>query len=364
MKRTTDRTITVTVESRTVLRVIALVVAAVLTLGFISQVTQPLVLILISFFLALALNPAVSWIAHRLKSKSRVRATGAAYVLVLAFLISFFSFVFPPLLKQTVDFIKSVPDTVQEIKQDDSSFSRFVYKYNLNEEVDQLSDDYANRFKDLGKPALSTAGKVGSTLVSAVTVMVLTFMMLVEGPAWLKSYFAALKPGHRKHHKILADRMYKVVVGYVNGQVFIAALGGFFASIALFISSQILDVNINAIALGGIIALFALLPLIGTILGSIIVMLSCLFVSWPLALVMAIYFVVYQQIENVTIQPYVQSRSNTLTPLLVFVSAILGVGLGGVLGAFLSIPAAGCFKVIIDDYFERKQAVKTPTATA
>jgi predicted PurR-regulated permease PerM len=67
---------------------------------------------------------------------------------------------------------------------------------------------------------------------------------------------------------------------------------------------------------------------------------------------MAFYFVVYQQIENATIQPYIQSKGNELTPMLVFIAAILGVGFGGILGAFIAIPAAGCLKILADDYFE------------
>lgn len=346
--------VTVTFTSKTIIRFLLLVFAGVLVILFLNRIIQPLILILISFFLAMALNPAVSWIARHLRSKSRVRATGMAYVVVIGFLIGFLSFVFPPLVKQTVDFIQDVPAKVQSLKNEDSVVSRFVYRYNIDEEVDQLTNDYGSRVSDLSKPALATAGKIGTTVIGIITVLVLTFMMLVEGPQWLERYFRNLKPARRKHQRDLAHKMYKVVVGYVNGQLTIAVLGGLFASIALFISSQILDVDINPVALGGIIALFALLPLIGTIIGSIIVVLACLLVSLPLAIIIGIYFLIYQQIENVTIQPYIQSRSNNLTPLIVFISALLGVGIGGVLGAILAIPTAGCIKILVDDYFSRR----------
>ncbi len=150
--------------------------------------------------------------------------------------------------------------------------------------------------------------------------------------------------------------MYKVVTNYVNGQVLIAAMGGLFASIAIFILSQIFEAPVNAIALGGIISMFALLPLIGTILGSVVVVLACLLVSPPLALAVAIYFVIYQQIENVTIQPYIQSRGNNLTPLIVFAAAILRCReLAVFWGAFVAIPAAGCIKILVEDYFANRE---------
>jgi predicted PurR-regulated permease PerM len=125
-----------------------------------------------------------------------------------------------------------------------------------------------------------------------------------------------------------------------------------FAAITLFILSKIFDAPVNAIALGGIVGLFALLPLIGTTIGAVIAVLACLLVSMPMAIAAAVYFVIYQQIENVTIQPYIQSRSNNLTPLSVFIGALIGVGFGGFLGAVVAIPVVGCIKVFLDDYLK------------
>lgn len=165
-----------------------------------------------------------------------------------------------------------------------------------------------------------------------------------------------LPPGKREHRRKLARKMYRVVVSYVNGQAIIAALGGTFAAVALYIFSQIFNAPVNAIALGGIVGLFALLPLIGTTIGAVIVVLASLLVSAPLAIAAAIYFIVYQQIENVTIQPYIQSKSNNLTPLTVFASALLGVGFGGLLGAIIAIPTAGCIKILVEDHYADRLA--------
>lgn len=76
---------------------------------------------------------------------------------------------------------------------------------------------------------------------------------------------------------------------------------------------------------------------------------------------MLVYFIVYQQIENATIQPYIQSKGLELTPLIVFLAVILGVGLGGILGTFVAIPLAGFAKVLIDDKLEREAEAKLST---
>lgn len=351
-----DKDIVITVNSYTVVRVLVLVAVTLLLISFIKNIAHPLTLIAISFFLAIALNPAVSKIASKLKSKSRVRATGVAYILVLSFLAAFLSFVVPPLISQTADFVKDVPGSIQDYKKNNASIDDFIHRNNLQDDVNKFTTDFSKRFDNIGEPILSTASAIGSTIVSVIVVLVLTFMMLIEGPAWLKRFWDAQPSAKRAYRKSVATKMYKVVTNYVNAQVFIAALGGFFASIMLYIMSQVFNAPVNAIALGGIIALFALIPMIGTIAGSVIVILACLLVSVPLAIFAAIYFVVYQQIENATIQPYVQSRGNTLTPLIVLIAALIGVNFGGILGAFAAIPTAGCLKILIEEYYSsRKQ---------
>ena len=354
---------TIRIESGTIIRILAFSIAALFALKFLELVTQALLLIAIAVFLALALNPAVSKISQMLKLKSRAAATGIAYLLVLAFLAGFIAFVFPPLVKQVVDFVQEVPSSIQDFKENDSTARDFVERYNLNEQVDRFTEDFGSRFGDLGKPVLSTAGAIGAIVAQTITVLVLTFMMLVEGHGWLERFWSTQPAAKRAHRRKLAQDAYRTVTNYVNGQVFIAALAGFFAAVALFILREIFDADVNPIALGGIVSLFALLPLIGTTIGAIIVVLACLLVSFPLALAATIFFLVYQQIENVTIQPYVQSRTNNLTPLIVFVSAIIGVSVGGIFGAFVAIPVAGCIKILVEDYYGHKVEPKATRTT-
>lgn len=339
------------IDSRSVVKTILIVFLAFLLVAFIKAVTHALILILFAVFLALALNPAVSWIANRLKSGSRVRATGIAYIIVLGLLITFFALVIPPLIKQTVDFIKDVPQTVNSFTADDSAFSKFIDRNHLNGQLSSLTQDFSEKFKDVKEPALSAAGAIGNAFISTITVLVLTFMMLVEGPSWLEKIMDVQPKSKRKARKNLALKLYRVVTNYVNGQVIVAFIAGSFAFIALTIASNVFDASVNEVALAAIIMLFGLLPLIGATIGAVVVVLACLLTSTALAITMAIFFVIYQQVENLTIQPYIQSKTNSLTPLIVFVAALVGVSLGGLLGAFIAIPVAGCIKIFVEDYY-------------
>lgn len=349
---------TISISSETIIRTIVYTVVAIFILEFLSNVTHQIRLIAVSGFLALALNPAVSWIIRRLRIKSRVKAVGIAYVVVISILIGFLLLIVPPLVTQSTKFIENLPDTVSSFQSQDSTLARFVRNNDLDEKLTEAAKDITAHFD--GAEALNTASRVGGTLVSIITVLVLTFMMLVEGPELINKLFGYVNPKDRKRRRSLLNQMYRVVTAFVNGQVLIAGIAAVFAMIVLLIASTLVDTSVNVIALAGIVFIFGLIPLIGNILAASLVVIFCLFASTTLAIIMAIFFIVYQQVENATLQPYIQSRSNQLTPLTVFVAAIVGAGFGGLLGALAAIPLAGCLRVWLQDRYPTAKRSEKP----
>jgi predicted PurR-regulated permease PerM len=348
----------VTVSNRTVVRVLLIILATFLVLKLIIKIDLILELIFIAFFLSLALNPAVSFISRSLRIKSRVLATGIAYLLVVIILAGFFSLVLPPLFSQTETFIKNLPATLDNLANSSSPAGNLVRHYHLNAQTHDISQYLEKHISSYSKPVLSTATKVGEGIIAFITVLVLTFMFLVEGPVWASRYWKIEIMNHKtKEHKEIVKRMYKIITGYVNGQVILALIGGGVTLVALLITSSILNVSVNTVALAGIIVFTGLIPMIGHFIGGGIVVLACLLVSWPLAVIMAVFLLVYMQLESVTLQPYIQSKYNELTPLLVFIAALIGIGAGGILGAFVAIPAAGCLKVLATEYVKTHKLV-------
>ncbi len=358
MFRRPQQELQITISNRTILRIIAFGVATYAVFSFFDSIRHPLTLIFISFFLALALNPAVSFVTRKLKSKSRIRGTAAAYIVVMSLLIGFVALVVPPIVKQSSSFVRDVPNKITNLETQDSALGRFVRKYDLSKQLNKVADEWASNLGNTSGPVLSTANRVLSVVVSFITVLVLTFMMLVEGPAWVSRFILQLPKPRQKNTKHLMMRMYGMVTSFVNAQVLIALIAGCFAIIALSIASNIFNVSINPIALGAIVIVFGIIPTIGNIIAAVVVCLACLFTSGPLAIAMLIYFIIYQQIENATVQPYIQSRSNDLSPMLIFIAAIVGIGFGGLLGGFIAIPAAGCIKILVDNYLDDKSTVE------
>lgn len=356
-----NQKVTVNVTNRTIVRTILWVVATIIIYHFVGRISHGLTLIFASFFLTLALNPVVGWLSRRLRIQSRVRATALAYVLVIGLITLFLVLVIPPLVRQTRNFINNVPDTIQNFQDQDSKLARTARKYNVDQKIVKSAKDFASHYNNYGSTLLDTGKRLIEAFASIAVVLVMTFMMLVEGPKWLELFWGVTPAKNREHHKRIAHKMYRGVTGFVNGQVILALVAGLFAFLALEIGNHITQANINALALAGIVSVFGLIPLFGNPLAAILVILACLINSVSLGLIMLGYFVVYFFIENHTFQPYIQSRLNELTPLTVFVAAVLGVGFGGLLGAIIAIPAASAVKILVEDYFERRAHAKAPT---
>lgn len=169
--------------------------------------------------------------------------------------------------------------------------------------------------------------------------------MLVEGPRWIDFAYELMPKERRKNAKRLAEDMYRVIRGFVNGQVTLAAL----AAALIFPALLVLHVS-YAVALIVVVFICGLIPLVGHTIGAIIVTLVALASSPIHALIILAYYILYQQIENYVIQPRIQANSTDMSPLMVFLSVILGVSFGGLVGGLVAIPLAGCLRIALLEY--------------
>ena len=128
------------------------------------------------------------------------------------------------------------------------------------------------------------------------TILVLTFFMLVEGPKWIERFWAIHPREHRSHRQHIAQKMYAVVVGYVNGQLLVAFIAAMSALVMMTIL-KLFGIDIPfIIPMSAIVGLFGLIPLIGATLGAVLVVAVALFESVAAAVIMAIFFLIYQQV--------------------------------------------------------------------
>jgi predicted PurR-regulated permease PerM len=146
--------------------------------------------------------------------------------------------------------------------------------------------------------------------------------------------------------------MYRVIKGYVNGQVLLALIA------SLLIAPMLFILHIGyPIALVFVIFICGLIPMVGHTIGAIIVTLVALFHSPISAVIILAYYILYQQIENYAVQPRVQASSTQMSPLIVFSSVLLGVSFGGLLGGLVAIPIAGCIRIVLLDYLRSRKVI-------
>ena len=361
-KKDTETTVTLDIPNRVVVRVMLVVVATLIGLAAVRQASHALTLIFTAFFLALVLNAPVQWIARRLPGKrkgSRAAGTAISFLVVLVILVSFLVSIVPPLVRQTTAFINNAPSLITQVRDEDSSIGQFIAKYRLQDDIDKYSGELSSRLKDASGAAVSTISKAGSSAIAVLTVLVLTFMMVIEGPRWLRFARDIIPDHHHERADRLAADMYRVVKGYVNGQVVLALI----AALMLLPALLILHVPYPA-ALVVIVFICGLIPLVGHTFGALIVSLVALTYSPWSALLIVIYYILYQQIENYIVQPRVQANSTNMSPLLVFSSVIVGVSFGGLLGGLVAIPVAGCIRIFLLDYLRYKKIIEPATRQA
>lgn len=350
-----ENTVFVSVTNRTLARFVLYILSVILGVIVFRKASHAFILIFMALFLTLALNAPVHWLAQRIpgrKRGSRSVATIVSVIVVILVLGGFVASIAPPLVRQTNTFIAAAPSLVKDAKNDNTPLGQFIKKYKLEKSVDKFSSQLSTRLENAGG-AFSTLSRISSSVFSILTVMVLTFMMLVEGPAWIRLFKDIVPDEHHERIDRLARGMYKVIKGYVNGQVFLAAMAAVLISPVFFI----LGVS-YPIALMVVVFVCGLIPMVGHTLGALIVSSVALFTSPMAAIIVISYYFIYQQIENYLIQPKIQANSTNMSPLLVFVSVVVGVSFGGLVGGLVAIPVMGCVRIVVLDYLHTKKIIE------
>jgi predicted PurR-regulated permease PerM len=353
MSEQKDQTININIRPYVVIRTVFLVIASIIAINAIGQMGRPITLILTSFFLAIALNPPVSWISKYMPKGSRALSVAVAYLMVVGVIGGLLYTVVPPVTGQIGNFANQAPTIVEDIKNNkETRIGKFIEEFGLEGEVDKASETIQSKLGDAGVIAFNSAQTALSTIVNTITVLVLTFFMLVDGPIMIRRLFKKYKDQEVKsRHQELLEKMYRIVTGYFNGQVLVSTIASALALVMIVLVGWIFKAPLPyPLVLTAAVWICGLIPLIGATLGAVIVVLVSAFVSWKVALVLAIYFFVYQQIENATIQPKIQSKAVSMSPLIVLIVVLLSASIGGLFGAFVALPIAGCLQLLFNDF--------------
>ena len=315
-----------------------------------TRLSPLLILIAVSLFLALSLDQLVQTLQRRGLSR-RVSVT-IVLVGAVGLFSGFVSAISPLLVQQGTELIEATPELLGRL-QESKMFQRLDHEYGI---VSQASTEIQNRLAT-GDTAVQLFGGIfgaGKALVSGIfsafTVLVLTLYFLASLHAIADAGYRLVPASRRERVRLLGDEIIRRIGGYVAGQIGVASINGFFTFILVSICGLPYSV-----VLAITVALLGLIPMIGATLGALVVIIVALFSSWKLAVGIAIYYVVYQQIENYVVMPKIMAKTVSVPGSVAVVAALAGGALLGVLGALVAIPLAAGALLIVHEVLVPRQ---------
>jgi predicted PurR-regulated permease PerM len=344
------------VPVRLVLSIIGLVLAAIGGLLLLWSVRRILALVLIAAFFAVVLNPAVNRV-QRLGIKR-----GLATLIVFLAGVGLFggmTYAFVrPISRATSHFADNVPKYVEQAQNGEGRVGRLVKRYKVDDYVRKQAPELRKSARRAASNAFDLTKKLLVGVAGFLTVLVLSFLMLMEGPGLVGAVLAALPDRSRDRVARVGRDVTTAVSGYVLGNVLISIVAG----TVCFVTLAILRVPF-AFVLALWVAFADLLPLVGATIGAVPATIVAFLHSTTAGIVVLVMFIVYQQFENHVLQQAVMSRTVNLNPLWVLLSVLLGVELAGIIGALLAIPAAGAIQVIARDIWDERRGRPKPEPT-
>jgi predicted PurR-regulated permease PerM len=347
----------ITVRPATVLAVlgITVLVGCVLLLGYLAW--HVLSWIIVAAVLATALNPAV----ERFEARGMRRSLAASLVFAIALLVvvGVGFLVIPPLVTQVTDFVDALPDLTDDLTAGRGPLGFLQDDYQIVDRIrETIERQGAGGVLGLSEPVIDVVRSVLTAVVGVITVIFLTYFMLLEGPSTIRRVLDQIPEPSRVRYERVGHQIYRTISGYVTGNLLISLVAGVVATSVLFgVGSD------YAIALGLVVAILDLIPLAGATLAAIIVS-TVIFIEtdWIRGIIVIGFFVAYQQFENHVLQPLVYGRTVELSPLGVLCAVLIGAELAGILGALLAIPIAGSLLAISREVllYRRESAIEAP----
>ncbi len=315
-------------------------VLAVLLTGYaLYTVRSILVLVIIALFVAVSLDPAVRWlIRHGLRRSLAV--TIVLLGLLVLFAISVWAIV-PPLVDQGGKLFADLPGYVRKLPEQSRSFRELSDRYNL---TSRLTDLAATLPAKVASSAVGFVQRFLGALLSTVTVLVLAIYFMADMPR-MRRGLVRLFP-HRRRPQVA--EIVNVVVDKVGAYMIGNLIISLFAGVSTFLILEILQVPF-ALPMALLVAVTDLIPLIGATLGAAFCVLVTMFTAdiWPDAVIVLVFFIVYQQVENYLIAPRVLRNTVDLSSVSVLLVALIGGSVLGVAGAVMAIPIAATVKVVL-----------------
>jgi predicted PurR-regulated permease PerM len=313
-----------------------------------------LVRVLIALFIAISLDPAVRMLTRRgmRRGLAVLIIFLAAGGLVAAFLVS----VIPALVHQFDALVRDFPGYLASLQDRSTRFRGLSDRFQLTSRIQDL---LANLPGQLGSGLLGLTRRLFGALFSTLTVLVLTIYFMADLPRLRHGVMRLFRHQHRARFGRIADVMVDKVGDYMIGNLLISLAAG----LASFAVLEALGVPF-AVPLAFVVALCDLIPMIGAALGAVVCVLAALLTTelWPTTVIVALFFVAYQQLENYLIAPRILRHTVSLSAPAVLLASLIGGTVLGLVGALMAIPVAAGLKVVLAERLQARDEVEPDTS--
>jgi predicted PurR-regulated permease PerM len=316
----------------------------------VGKLDTTITLLVISVFLTLALDPLVAAL-----TRGRIRR-GLAVAIVFLGVVGLFTLigwvVIPPVASQGTELADNAPSMLDNLLRNQwvqDVDHRYQVIQKIQEELNKRVADQ-NLWAGIFGGVLDAGKIIASGVFSVLTVLVLTLYFLASLPAVKHAAYAMVPASRRPRVISLAEEIMRRVGSYAVGQVTVAGINAFFAWIMM----SLLDLQFAAV-LAVAVGFLGLIPMVGATLGASVVALVAFFDEPKKALIVIVYFIVYQQLENYAVMPRVMQRTVAVPGAVTVVAALAGGTLLGMLGALLAIPFAAGALLLYEEVLVPRQ---------
>ncbi|QWT22867.1 AI-2E family transporter [Subtercola sp. PAMC28395] len=330
------------------------VLVALVIGGLVTQLGTVLIYVGVALFIALGLDPLVSRLSKRMP---RALAIGIVFGVVVLILAGLLFTIIPIIVDQTTNLVNNFPTYMTNLQNSDwvkNLENQLSGVVSVDDVIKNVQTFFSpDKVLSLGGGILAVGAGVASGVTGSVIVLILTLYFLASLRSMKRVTYRFVPATKRANFAEITEQITQAVGRYVVGQIALALVNGILSFIFLSIIGAPLPVLLAFIAF-----LLSLVPLVGTITGSLIIVLVCLLASPLTALVAAIYYLVYMQVEAYVLSPRIMNRAVSVPGAVVVIGAVAGGTVGGVLGALVAIPVAASAIIIIEKVVFPKQDAK------
>ncbi|QBS41725.1 AI-2E family transporter [Nocardia sp. CS682] len=303
-----------------------------------------LTILLVSLFLAFAIEPAVNWLARR--GMKRGLATGVVFLVLIAVVVGFFWTLGSLLIDQVTALVNNAPQYADQ----GIDWINHTFKTNLSgTDIERYTSDWSKYLEGAAGNAWDISTRAVSVIFQSLGVLLFTYYFAADGPRFRNAVCSLLPP--RKQRHVL--RAWDIAVEKTGGYIYSRGLLALASTVAHYVALRVLDVP-SAFALAlwvGVVSQF--IPTVGTYLAGALPVIVALVHDPSDAVWILGFIVVYQQFENYVLQPRITATTLDMHPAVAFGAVLAGAALLGATGALLAIPVTATVQAFSGAYIRR-----------